>query len=185
MKVFCLFSRDKDVCVKVVILAKINKCDPSSRRLVWLFSSSRWRVNQRSGCTTATTSPLNVSSWKPGAEELPSCSSGSRTRSHFTQCTKTGSPHTPSSPHTLSLHQSAHSSLSAFFSHSLSFPPLFLPSGDTPTHWAEPVPLDLCCSGTSCRGSGGRRLAQLTQHSCLFPVIKNETLFFRNAKTNR
>lgn len=83
----------------------------------------------------------------------------------------------------LSLHQSPHSSLSAFFSHSLSFPPLFLPSGDTPTHWAEPVPLDLCCSHTSCGGSGGRHLAQLTQQSCLFPVISNETPFFRNAKT--
>lgn len=66
MKVFCLFSRDKDVCVKVVILAKINKCDTSARRLVWLFGSSRWGVNRASGCTAATMSPLNVSSWKPG-----------------------------------------------------------------------------------------------------------------------
>lgn len=171
MKVFCLFSRDKDVCVKVVILAKINKCDTSSRRLVWLFGSSRWGVNRASGCTAATMSPLNVSSWKPGVGELPSCSGGSRTRSHFTQCTKTGSPHTPSGSLMLSLHQSAHPSLSAFFSHSFSSPPLFLSSGDTPTHWAEPVPLDLCCSGTSCGGSGGQHLAQLTQHSCLFPVI--------------
>lgn len=101
MKVFCLFSSDEDVCVKVVILAKINKCDTSSRSLVWLFGGgSRWRVKQGSGCAAATTSPLNISSWKPGAGELPSCSSGSRTRSHFTQCTKPGSPHTPSGPHT-------------------------------------------------------------------------------------
>lgn len=33
----------------------------------------------------------------------------------------------PSGPRALSLHQSAHSSLSAFFSHSFSYPPLFLP----------------------------------------------------------
>lgn len=99
MKVFCLFSSDKDVCVKVVMLAKINKWDTSSRSLVWLFG--RWRVNWGSGCTAATTSPLNVNSWKPATGELPSCSSGSRTRSHFTQCTKSGSPHTPSGPHSL------------------------------------------------------------------------------------
>lgn len=78
-------------------------------------------------------------------------------------------PLTPPSPR---LHRSAHSSLSAFFSPFLfsppPTPPFFLPSGDTPTHWAEPVPLDLCCSGTSCEGSAGRHLAQLTRHSCLF-----------------
>lgn len=39
-QVFCLLSSDKDVCVKVVILAKINKWDPTSRSLVWLFR--RW-----------------------------------------------------------------------------------------------------------------------------------------------
>lgn len=139
MKVFCLFSRDKDVCVKVVILAKINKCDTSSRRLVWLFSSSRWRVNQRSGCTTATTSPLNVSSWKPGAEELPSCSSGSRTRSHFTQCTKTGSPHTPSSPHTLS------ASVCSLLPFCVLFPFPFLPS-PLPAFWRYTHTLSRACS---------------------------------------
>lgn len=36
MKVFCLFS-SREVCVKVVILAKINKCDLSSEVWVSLF----------------------------------------------------------------------------------------------------------------------------------------------------
>ena len=93
MKVFCLFSSDEDVCVKVVILAKINKCDPSSRSLVWLFSS-RWRVNRGSGCAAATTSPLNASSWKPGAGELPSCSSGCRA-DHISHNAQKLAPPTP------------------------------------------------------------------------------------------
>lgn len=40
-------------------------------------------------------SPQSVPSWKPGAGGLPSCLSGSRTWSHFTQCTKTLPPPTP------------------------------------------------------------------------------------------
>lgn len=58
--------------------------------------------------------------WFWGGGGLPSCSSGSRTQSHFTQCTKKLAPLTPPSPR---LHRSAHSSLSAFFSPFLFSPP--------------------------------------------------------------
>lgn len=171
-----------------------------SQSLVWFFSSSGRRVNRGSGRAAATMSPLNVSSWKPGAGELPSCSSGSRTRSHFTQCTKTIPPLHPLWPFlplsllvplslSLSLHQSiTPPSLRSFPIPFPSLPPLFLPSGDTPTHWAEPVPLDLCCSGTSCRGSGGQHLPQLKLQSCfLFQryKIEDKTRLFRNTKRKK
>lgn len=154
-----LLSGDEDVCVKVVMLAKIKKCDSTRRSLLWLLGRGGWRVN---GGSAATVSPPNVSSWKPGAGgNFPAvpAAPGLDHISHNAQ--------NPAPPHPVqalspspALHQSVHSSLSfAFFSHPLSFPPLFLPSGDTPSHWAEPVPLDLCCSTTSCAGSGGWSLA--------------------------
>lgn len=77
-------------------------------------------------------------------------------------------PPTPQPPPTLpSLSTSFLCSLlplppcSLYVSHSFPSPPLSLPSGDTPTQWSKPVPLDLWCSSISCPGSGGWHSAQL------------------------
>lgn len=138
---FRLLSGDEDVCVKVVMLAKIKKCDSTCRSLVWLFGCSGWRVNRGSGRSAATVSPLNVSSWKPGAGELPSCSSSSRTRSHFTQ---SRSPTPCPGPLSLSLSASV-CALIPLFLHSFPIPSPFLPS-PLPAFWRYILTLSGACS---------------------------------------
>lgn len=136
-KCFVLFSRDEDVCVKVVILAKINKCSTPKVPGVWCGYSAA----ADEGLTREVDAPQpprlfwTLAAGNQERRNFPAVRAAPGL-DHISHNAQKLAPLTPPLALTLSLHQSAHSFL---------FPFPFL-SSPLPAFWRYTHTLSGACS---------------------------------------